>query len=478
MDLHAQLSILQAAAGHPALIALCTVDLTHHTLPAERRVRLREALLAAAVPHWCDAPFLAALLDTSAEEAAGLLGELHVLNNVEAFPARGPDAVNVHDASRLALREYLRTEHADFWKLYAQRAREHVASGTAAHLRIEALFHLFAADVDAAVEECVALDANLRENPETRAALSLCLKELAAGSWLSRPALVETKLLPLWHRVSRGEASELEAEALEVLGLAETHAERPRMAIASKLVGVVNQALGRLPQALAHFSACAEIFDDLRRHDPDHGVWQRELASARCRQGEIHADLGDLEAAEKCVDDDLRLLQSLTTQSPDMASWRHALGNAWAIAGDIRLQQGRYDEARSAFSESLRLLQALVQEEPHNALRQRSLAIAHQHMGCVHAAMGAPEPASQDFQKSLHISQLLVAVDPSCARWQRGLALALHGVGLILSSKEDQQQHCRLAIAAMKRSVAACPRNAGWQQELQNLQRWQQELEN
>ena len=56
-----QLRILQAAKGIPALLALATVDLAHHTLPAAGRLRIKDALLAAAVPHWCDRDVLAAL---------------------------------------------------------------------------------------------------------------------------------------------------------------------------------------------------------------------------------------------------------------------------------------------------------------------------------------------------------------------------------------------------------------------------------
>lgn len=61
MDFTDQLHILEKAQGDSALLALAIVDLTLHTLTEAERQRTRNALLAAAVPHWCDAAFLAVL---------------------------------------------------------------------------------------------------------------------------------------------------------------------------------------------------------------------------------------------------------------------------------------------------------------------------------------------------------------------------------------------------------------------------------
>ena len=95
MELAEQLRTLEAAKGDAALLALAAVDLAHHALPAERRARVKDALLAASVPHWCDPAFLADLLPTTLEEAHELLELLGTLTVVEPFPARGARAVNV-----------------------------------------------------------------------------------------------------------------------------------------------------------------------------------------------------------------------------------------------------------------------------------------------------------------------------------------------------------------------------------------------
>ena len=169
------LDILRAAQGDPAALALVPLDLTFAHAPEAERVQLRTALIAASVPHWFDAPFLAALLATSRDEACELMDKLQRLTNVESFPARGDGAWNVHEASRLALRKYLRLKHPTLWQTYAQRAYSHLESRQETHERIEALYHLFAADTVAAIPACQILDRDLRQNPTSESALCLAL---------------------------------------------------------------------------------------------------------------------------------------------------------------------------------------------------------------------------------------------------------------------------------------------------------------
>ena len=145
----------------PRYRILFTVDLAYPGLPDEERDAVKQALKAAAIPHWCDAGFLSALLGTGLEEAARLIRLLAALRIVEPFPARGEEAVNVHEASRLALREHLRVNELDLWESLARKPHAFLSGTSEPHMRIEALFHHFAFDQTEAVCECVQLDFEL-----------------------------------------------------------------------------------------------------------------------------------------------------------------------------------------------------------------------------------------------------------------------------------------------------------------------------
>src|SRR4051794_29306973 len=110
MDLARQLHLLQAAQGHPAKLALATVDLAFPAHSDDERAELKEALQAAAIPHWCDASILSILLDISQADSVARFSQLRRLTVVEMFPARGDGVLNVHEATRLALRELLAAE--------------------------------------------------------------------------------------------------------------------------------------------------------------------------------------------------------------------------------------------------------------------------------------------------------------------------------------------------------------------------------
>jgi cell division protein FtsZ len=134
------------------------------------------------VPHWCDPPFLAALIGADAREAEWLFDRLRSLTVVEPFPARGERAVNVHESARLPLREHLRTTEPDRWRTLAEAARRHVTASQSVHARIEALFHLFAIDQPAAAAEFEILLQEFSQNPEWAQALVLAMRELAVAT--------------------------------------------------------------------------------------------------------------------------------------------------------------------------------------------------------------------------------------------------------------------------------------------------------
>src|SRR5512147_3141513 len=107
MQLLDQLRVLESAQGDPGKLVLATVDLTYPAQPDVERDALKEALEAAAIPHWCDESMLSALLHLSRDEASTRLAKSEALTVVERFPARGAAALNVHEAARLALRKHL-----------------------------------------------------------------------------------------------------------------------------------------------------------------------------------------------------------------------------------------------------------------------------------------------------------------------------------------------------------------------------------
>jgi tetratricopeptide (TPR) repeat protein len=324
-------------------------------------------LLAAAVPHWFDPPFLSSLLAVDEPEAERLHVKLCALMAVEPFSARGERAVNVHESARLALREHLRKCDPEQWRILAERARAHVAASSSIHARIEALHHLFAIDQEAAGAECETLDREFMNNPERRQALAISLSEMAATGWLRGSALMESLLIPLEVRRQRGETAKLAPEACNITRLAENHPKSSCLARAECLVGDVYQSQGRLDAALTSFRKSLAIVEQLVQDDPSNANWQHDLGAAHSCLGDVYKSQGRLDTALASFQKSLAIVEQLGQDDPSNANWQHELGVSHSRLGDVYKSQGRLDAALASFQKSLAIDEQLVQGDPSNA---------------------------------------------------------------------------------------------------------------
>lgn len=111
---------------------------------------LRQTVWAAAIPHWFDTSFLAALLarPVSAQEFASLMG----LPFVKRFPDRG---YNVHERSRALLLRRLWQDDVEHFRELSRRAADYCAAQdqTDAAWRIETIYHLLIAEPDKGADQ-------------------------------------------------------------------------------------------------------------------------------------------------------------------------------------------------------------------------------------------------------------------------------------------------------------------------------------
>ena len=296
MDIAEQIRVLQAAQGDPAKLTLATVDLAFPSLADAERAALKVALEAAAVPHWCDAGILAALLEISPEESAVYLARFRKLKVVEPFPARGDNAVNVHETARLALRSWLAADRPDLFRTLSQRTASHFAAAPTSAGRIEWIYHRLCFAPDEAATELERLDREWSGSarPEDRQALAVALRELAETNFVHGRARVWVSLCIAWSRVARGETAQLGVEARGILDLAAETGDARAVADAQCLIGDVFQVQGKLSEAQAAFGEYLAISRRLVEQDPNNAGWQRELAVAHKRAGDVLQAQGKL----------------------------------------------------------------------------------------------------------------------------------------------------------------------------------------
>ena len=519
MDLTEQLRVLDAAQGDPAKLALATVDLAYPELHEAERATLKKTLEAAAIPHWCDEAILAALLEISPEDSAARLARLAKLTVLEPFRARGENALNVHEATRLALRKAMAAEQLESFRTLSRRMVAFFASDPTPRGQIEWIYHLLCDDPDRGATELIKIshDWSRTANTKDAYALSSVLEELEKTGLVMDRARVWTHLTISWTRVGQGEAAQLENVATETLQLSREVGDQLAEADAHCLVGVVLQAQGKLSDALAAFARFQTISGKLAEEDPlnndryaDLGVAlnrlggvleaqgklveaqeafgesleisrilverepsnvsrHRDLLAAYSRVGAVLGAQGKLTEALAAFGQHLSISQQLVDQKPDNASWKQLLAVAHASIGDILLAQGKVEEAHEAYRQFVSISQQLADLEPTNALFQFNLAASHGRMGDLFWNQGKLAEALEAFGKLLSIGQQGVNQDPTNSEYQKHLASAYERVGAILRFQnkfEEAQEAFGASLSIGKMLAEQDSTNAGWQQFL------------
>jgi tetratricopeptide (TPR) repeat protein len=245
---------LQAAQGDPRKLALATLDIVLSGYPPE----LREALEAAAIPHWFTKDILAKLLNVHDDQAAAYFEQLQRLPMVEPFPAR--DAWNVHEATRLALRsELAATQLTKLRKLSTLAVP--CFKGDEPHQRIERLYHELVSDPSQAGSALSALRQEWEDKEELLALGPLLLE-------LGNEGLLDDEI-------------EFQSELARFYGA----------------LGDAARSFGQSQQALAYFEHAKGTFERLAQVEPSRPVLQRDLSVSYERLGDLARALGQIEPA-------------------------------------------------------------------------------------------------------------------------------------------------------------------------------------
>ena len=530
MDLNEQLSLLQQAQGDPVKLALASVDITYPNLPEKKRIQLKQALQATAVPHWCDSMLLATLLQISMIAAEELLTQLQNLNIIEPFRARGAQAVNVHEATRLLLRKRMLQDDFRYFQALSTRARDYFETDLSPSGRIEWIYHYLLTDPEKGAVVLQALDQDWSNQayPEDYYALAFNLNELLIQEMLTGLAQIEVLLCVGNAKVSRGQSTQVEELASKALFLSKSARYRTGEARANGLLGNYHQSYGNLIDAKQLFDQYLTINRELAEQNPGNAGLKLELATAYIKVGSIlqvqdqlqAAQLmfeqslaiiqelvekdsnnagyqrefaaayswivnvlqaqGQLQAAQLIFDQYLMIIQRLAEQDPNNASWQRGLAIAYGWIGSILQAQGQLQTAQSMFEQYLTIIQRSVEQDPSNADWQRDLAVAYSRIGDVLIAQGKSQAAQPMFEQCLTISQQLAEQDPSNSGWQRDLAVTYSRIGDVLLTQgqlQAAQPMFEQCLTISQRLAEQDPSNTVWQQNLANALQWQRYFE-
>ena len=352
MDTTETLRILEAAQGDPARLALATIDLILSERSETERAEVRAALLAAAVPHWFDERILAALLDEPLRSrSAGLVASLRELRFVQALPARGAEALCVHQTNRQTLRAWWLATDAEKALETSRRAmRCFAAAGDEPHLQIEALYHRFTVEPDAAVDACWALADRWMKAGQTESRLALaCVLEELTGMLPPGLARAYALLESAASRFERQDLSHTLARVEEALVEAASAGKDWVLSEAHLLRGNVRREQGQLDEALEDYRRAYALAQGLSERESGNPRWRRELAIFSYKMGGVWEVLGNLDQALSAYRESHGRWAALVAEQPKDTDLLHGLAAAHSYVGSGCYAQGRFPEALAEF---------------------------------------------------------------------------------------------------------------------------------
>jgi tetratricopeptide (TPR) repeat protein len=362
------LQLLVEAKGDDEKITLATVEIAASSQANELQNLVREAIYAAAVPHWFDEKILTALLNgTTPETASQLYRILEDLSFVEGFPRY--QACSVHERARSHLLAFLNRESPEKYQLYSSRCFEYFRSGTTPHMLIEAAYHLLIAAPDVGAGAIGGLYDQWSQSGawETLQAMAAALDELLRFRRLE--GLASAAALDVVASIrapyqSLAETQSLLDQALEIYRrLGDTRQE----SVVLNELGDIQRAQGDLDGAQRSFEASMEIRKKLAERDPENTEWQRDLSISHNKLGDIQQLRGDLDGAQHSYEAGMEIVKKLAEGDPENTQWQRDLSVCYSKMSRVCRLLEKGSEARQWAEADLAIAQELAERDPSNA---------------------------------------------------------------------------------------------------------------
>jgi len=226
---------------------------------------------------------------------------------------------------------------------------------------------------------------------------------------------------------------------------------------------------GHLEEAYALYK---DVLTDAQRRaaaDPSNAGWQRDLAGAYQKLGEVAVTAGKLDDARSWFDKALAVRKTLAATDASNAGWQRDLAVSYERLGEVSVTAGKLDDARAWFEKSLAVRKNFAATDPSNTGSQRDLSISYEKLGEVAVTAGKLDDARAWFEEDLAVAKAIAAASPGNAGWQRDLAVSYHRLGevAVTAGKLDNARTWfEQALAVAKALAAADPSNTGWQRDL------------
>jgi serine/threonine protein kinase len=207
---------------------------------------------------------------------------------------------------------------------------------------------------------------------------------------------------------------------------------------------------GRTTQALAFYDQALALRRSLREEAPTVSGYRQELADTLHGRGSLLTALGQLDHAEKDLQEALALRTALAAESPQLPEPRWDLARSHHALGGLFRSRGQVAEAEAAFRAALTLDEGLVAERRHVPAYRLELAVTRNDLGALLAAGNRIAEAEAAHREALTLRKQLAEELPKAPYYQYELAVSHRWLAGVL----EQNGRLDEAAAAYREGLA------------------------
>ncbi|WP_169977173.1 serine/threonine-protein kinase, partial [Tautonia rosea] len=210
---------------------------------------------------------------------------------------------------------------------------------------------------------------------------------------------------------------------------AEDPEARADLGRALRLLAMIDDALGSMPDAITSSERAVALFRDLAAAHPEVPDYRRELARNQHNLGYTYFRTGQLSEAESLYTKAREMQEQLAAAHPEVPDYRRDLAISHQNLGYLYSTTGRAGEAEASYRAALTLQERLSEEHPEVPYYRTGLATNHQNLGNLYSDTGRMAEAEASYQAALTLLERLSEEHPEVPDYRNRLAANHQNLG-------------------------------------------------
>jgi hypothetical protein len=203
---------------------------------------------------------------------------------------------------------------------------------------------------------------------------------------------------------------------------------------------------GNAEKVLLHYTRSLELYEALRKRDPESAEAARHVAIGHGKLGDFFAQrdrAGDADLAQRHYTCSVKISEALLKRDPESAQAARDVSVSVVRLGYVLAHRGTQEDAEQAlryYKRSVELAEAALNRTSESAEAARDVSVSLLHLGRFFVQRGAPGDAEQalgHYKRSVDLAEELLRRNPESAQAARDVSISLAALADLLAQRRE-----------------------------------------